>query len=138
VELPDSSKSLLYWCEPIPARDEGITSLSSPSNIISRAEAKALGLKRYFTGKPCKRGHVTERGVNGPGCMECTRERMRERRAANLEKAREMEREHSRKYRAADPERARENWRRWAAKQRTARAGSELNAGIAGASEGNS
>ena len=109
-------------------RDEGITSLATPPNIISRDEARALGLKRYFTGKPCKHGHVAERGVNGPGCMECTRERMRERRAANPEKAREMEREHSRKYRAADPERARENWRRWwAAKRRAARTASELN-----------
>ena len=93
--------------------------------IISRAEARALGLKRYFTGEPCKRGHVAERGVSCPGCMECIRGRMRERRAANLERAREREREHSRKYRAADPERARENWRRWAAKR--SRAASELN-----------
>ena len=27
----------------------------------TRAEAKARGLKRYFTGKPCKAGHVAER-----------------------------------------------------------------------------
>jgi hypothetical protein len=27
--------------------------------IISCKEAKALALKRYFTGKPCKRGHVS-------------------------------------------------------------------------------
>lgn len=29
--------------------------------IISRKEALALGLKRYFTGKPCKWGHLCER-----------------------------------------------------------------------------
>jgi hypothetical protein len=28
--------------------------------IITRAEAKARGLKRYFTGKPCKCQHVAE------------------------------------------------------------------------------
>jgi hypothetical protein len=28
--------------------------------IISCKEAKARGLKRYFTGKPCKRGHIAE------------------------------------------------------------------------------
>jgi len=29
--------------------------------IISRKEAKALGLTRYFTGKPCKHGYIAER-----------------------------------------------------------------------------
>lgn len=41
--------------------------------IISRAEAKARGLKRYFTGVPCKRGHVAERYVNKSTCAECDR-----------------------------------------------------------------
>ena len=136
-----------------------------PPQIIGRDEARALGLKRFFTGKPCRHGHVAERGVSSYECMECQHGRMREWRAANLEKARERERGYARKYRAADPERARENRRRWhaanpekareyqymwraankdkiskrqAAQQRVARAGSELNgAGLAGASEGN-
>jgi hypothetical protein len=85
----------------------------APPDIIGRGEAKALGLKRYFTGKPCKRGHIAERGVSSQNCMECMRGHKRERRAANLEEAREAERERARRYRAADPERARENWRRW-------------------------
>ncbi len=38
--------------------------------IITRAQAKAQGLKRYFTGKPCKRGHVAEARIGG-GCVEC-------------------------------------------------------------------
>lgn len=42
---------------------------------ISRAEAKALGLKRYFTGEPCKNGHVAEKDTSGGGCVECRRER---------------------------------------------------------------
>jgi len=41
--------------------------------IISRADAKAAGLKRYFTGKPCPRGHIAERYVNSKGCRECGR-----------------------------------------------------------------
>src|SRR3954464_6823164 len=28
--------------------------------IVTRTEAKAAGLPRYFTGKPCKYGHVAE------------------------------------------------------------------------------
>lgn len=38
---------------------------------ISRAEAKARGLKRYFTGIPCKHGHVEERNASDSACVEC-------------------------------------------------------------------
>ena len=60
-------------------------------------------------------------------CVECHRQRRREARAANLEKARERDRESARKHRAADPERVRENWRRWrAANLEKAREGERL------------
>lgn len=39
--------------------------------MISRQDAKAQGLKRYFTGKPCKFGHVAERFVGCHSCQEC-------------------------------------------------------------------
>ena len=39
--------------------------------IISYADAKSKGLKRYFTGKPCKRGHFAERNVANCACIEC-------------------------------------------------------------------
>lgn len=39
--------------------------------IISRKEARALGLKRYFTGKPCPKGHISERIVHHADCLEC-------------------------------------------------------------------
>jgi 5-methylcytosine-specific restriction endonuclease McrA len=39
---------------------------------ISCGEAKALGLSRYFTGIPCKRGHVALRNVKNCGCVECS------------------------------------------------------------------
>lgn len=42
-------------------------------HIIPRKEAKRLGLKRYFTGKPCKHGHIAERKVCDWMCMECNR-----------------------------------------------------------------
>jgi hypothetical protein len=29
--------------------------------IVSRKETKERALRRYFTGKPCKRGHIAER-----------------------------------------------------------------------------
>lgn len=40
------------------------------SNATSSAEAKALRLKYYFTGKPCVHGHVALRHANG-NCVEC-------------------------------------------------------------------
>lgn len=40
-------------------------------NIISRSEAKAKGYKRYFTGDPCKYGHVSERWTAGGKCLSC-------------------------------------------------------------------
>lgn len=47
--------------------------MTNDIEIISRKEAKERGLKRYFTGKPCKYGHVAERRVHGE-CCECRSE----------------------------------------------------------------
>lgn len=44
---------------------------SAMNEIIDRKMAIAMGLKRYFTGKPCCRGHVAERVVSSKSCMEC-------------------------------------------------------------------
>ena len=41
------------------------------SKIISRQEAIAKELKRYFTGKPCKWGHTSERVVVTGNCTGC-------------------------------------------------------------------
>lgn len=37
----------------------------------ARKAAKAAGLARYFTGKPCKRGHIDERYVGSYQCVIC-------------------------------------------------------------------
>jgi adenylate kinase family enzyme len=39
--------------------------------IIIRQQAKEQGLARYFTGKPCKHGHISEKTVSGSNCVEC-------------------------------------------------------------------
>ena len=83
----------------------------APPDIITRDRARALGLTRYFTGEPCKHGHVAERWMSGGRCTACRREW----RAANLEKVKERDRERARRCRAADPERARERGRKWRA-----------------------
>jgi len=46
---------------------------ASLPKIISRADARAAGKKTYFTGKPCRRGHLVERRVNDAHCMDCNR-----------------------------------------------------------------
>lgn len=43
--------------------------------LISKREARERGLYTYFTGKPCKRGHLAFRYVSTGVCQECNRER---------------------------------------------------------------
>jgi len=70
--------------------------------IISRKEAIAKGLKRYFNGKPCKYGHVAENYVRGE-CVVCRDRRRAAYDAANRERAAAR----SKKRYEADPNRAR-------------------------------
>ena len=86
------------------ARDEGDHQLSNSRNIISREQAKALGLKHYFTGRPCLHGHIAERSVRTGRCLECGRARSAKWKAANPERVRETRRKH----RAANLEKVRE------------------------------
>lgn len=75
--------------------------------FIGREEARAAGLRRYFVGEKCKRGHLSERRVSTGRCIECLNEnknqpyhrlskdilaRRRQRHAANPERIREMDR----------------------------------------------
>ena len=39
--------------------------------LISRQQAKQQGSTRYFTGKPCKNGHVMQRLVSNGRCSGC-------------------------------------------------------------------
>jgi hypothetical protein len=41
--------------------------------IITRKEARERGLKRFFTGLPCKHGHASERQAHNWACIECHR-----------------------------------------------------------------
>jgi hypothetical protein len=38
---------------------------------MKRREAKALGLEKYNTGKPCRNGHLADRYTSGGECLEC-------------------------------------------------------------------
>ena len=71
--------------------------------FISRAQAKAQGIKRYFTGKPCKHGHIAARQTSNGECAECARVRLERRNHANPER---FAREARERYQA-DPEKYR-------------------------------
>ena len=42
--------------------------------IVSRVEARERGLSRYYTGEPCRHGHVSERSVGSANCITCQRQ----------------------------------------------------------------
>jgi len=44
-----------------------------PTTVITYTEAKAKGLRHYFTGKPCKHGHMSARHTINSICIECNR-----------------------------------------------------------------
>ena len=43
-------------------------------------DARRLGEPKYRTGKPCKRGHVSERWTQTGTCCQCTLDRCKEHR----------------------------------------------------------
>ena len=48
--------------------DEGVL-----REVVSRKEAIEKGLDRYFTGKKCKYGHVSERRCKNAHCVACSK-----------------------------------------------------------------
>lgn len=55
--------------------------------IITNKEAKELGLVRFFTGKPCKHRHTSERYTSNGECCSCDYQR----KLSEKEKARNRE-----------------------------------------------
>jgi 5-methylcytosine-specific restriction endonuclease McrA len=76
--------------------------------IVTRAEAKAQGLNRYFTGKPCKHGHVAERVAVNAYCVPCRDAALREFCEVNNDRRNEDRR----KRHAANPQIKREQKRK--------------------------
>lgn len=73
--------------------------------IVSQHDAKALGLRHYFTGRPCKHGHTAPRFVLRGQCLECNRLNAAKRTAKNPEKNRQKVKE----WALLNPEKARVN-----------------------------
>jgi len=67
--------------------------------LITRAQAKERGLKRYFTGKPCPQGHVAERTTSKSACITCQRDSFKSWKENNRDRRLEYQRKHQAKYR---------------------------------------
>jgi len=46
--------------------------------LLKRVEARKQGLKVFFTGKKCKRGHLCNRYVSTGSCLECSKIKVKE------------------------------------------------------------
>jgi 5-methylcytosine-specific restriction endonuclease McrA len=67
--------------------------------IVTRKQAQGSELHKFYTGKPCKHGHLSERFTSNMVCVECNRKHGTAWAKANPEKAREMWGKASYKYR---------------------------------------
>ena len=56
------------------------------AEIVRFSEAKKQGLSKYFTGKPCKRGHIAPRYTAGSTCIDCAALRLSVYQKENKEK----------------------------------------------------
>lgn len=76
-------------------------------DIVCRDQAAQGGLKRYFTGLPCLRGHVSERFTRNKTCVACHKEKAqpgnKDRMATRRLRAPEEFRAKARERRARDP-----------------------------------
>jgi hypothetical protein len=77
--------------------------LGDRSKPDPRSQAKAQGLKRYFTGEPCRNGHVVERYVSNGACVECLREGVERWQKANPERLQQLARKSAQKRKDEDP-----------------------------------
>lgn len=60
-------------------------------DIVTLKRARLSGLKRYFTGLPCKRGHLSERLVSDRACLACAKEAAKRYHESDPSKNRERE-----------------------------------------------
>lgn len=80
--------------------------------VISRSEARESGFDRYFTGAPCKRGHVSERYTSCATCIECCNKQSTEWSAAHPE----IKKVTAKKWRDGNPGIARQMIKDWRAR----------------------
>ena len=77
--------------------------------IINRQEAKAAGLDKYFTGKPCRRGHLSQRRTSNSQCIECQCLAVKQ----HYRKNKDLYKLRAREWERANPDRCRELKQSW-------------------------
>lgn len=55
----------------VPATEEELAELRKRGRGAGRSVARALGLKHFYSDKPCKRGHTELRLVQNGSCVQC-------------------------------------------------------------------
>ena len=60
--------------------------------VITRVDAKAIGQKWFYTGEPCKNGHIDKISVASRTCYQCNRDYKKKRLAENGDRIRELKR----------------------------------------------
>ena len=78
----------------------------------TQKDAKRMGSRRYFTGRPCKNGHLCERHARNGDCVQCRREHKKRNEQRHPERQRERKRRWRIKWRH-DPERERKRMMRY-------------------------
>jgi len=97
--------------------------------LITRKEAKERGLKRYFEGNCCSRGHLAERRVANRECVECrklnrnnayprNKEKLNFRARESYKENREYYLKKAKKWREENPERKKEYAEGWEKKNK--------------------
>ena len=92
--------------------------------VISRKKAIERGFLRYFTGIPCKNGHISERSCSNRNCLDCAAKRQRIWVSSNPDKSRKSSLmwklnnpdrvvEYSRKWGSENAEKKRQSVRAW-------------------------
>lgn len=80
--------------------------------IVTRSEAAKLGVPRYFTGKPCKEGHFSQRYRASCICVQCSHQRDRVWKSNNRDKVKVW----TAKERAERPHQPRSRNQKWRTK----------------------
>jgi hypothetical protein len=76
-------------------------------NIITKQEASKNGLTFYYTGKPCKHGHYSQRLVKGGSCKKCKNIYQEKYRTENEEFIKTRHKELRKKYYSSEKRRER-------------------------------
>ena len=78
--------------------------------IISREDAIKIGQAWFFSGVPCKNGHIDKKGTKRWNCYQCTRELSKIRRQKNKEKISEQKKAYYRRNAEKINKKAKDNY----------------------------